>query len=526
MRGLNKFFCLTSSTRQICTVSTANLNDLINTFIQNNYIREARKLFDENPTSRNLVSWNTMITGYVKNDQFRHAKDLFDQMPVKDDVSWNIMLSGFQKTRNTDGLYRCFLEMGRLGVRPNDYTLSTVLSAVLNTAYDVLVQQIHALAVCLALNLSGFVGSTLMKWYASVGNKEDLGRAFDEILVKEVTPWNALIFGYMKLGSMAEAQRAFDLMPERNIVSWTTLVDGYIRNQRIDKARSIFNKMDERNVVSWTVMTRGYVQNLRFLDAFRLFLLMSNSGIRPNHYTFSSMLDACAGCSSILMGQQVHGSIFKSGIRDDVILSTSIVDMYAKCGDMDAAYKVFESILNKNVASWNSIIGGYARHGLATRALEVFERMKAAGFRPDNITFVNVLSACGHGGLVEIGEWHFDTMLAQYGILAELEHYACMVDLYGKAGQLDKAETLIKEMPLEPDVVVWGALLSACGLHSNLELGEFAAERIREQKSDHPASYSILSKIHGEKGVWSDVIELRNMMKERQIRKQKASSWV
>lgn len=466
-----------------------------------------------------------MINGYVKNHQMQHAHDLFDEMPMKDVVSWNTMLSGFHKTKNPEAVYLCLVQMRRVGFRPNEYTVSIVISAFLDSVFNVLISQIHAHAVCLALNMSVFVGSALMTGYANMGNQVGFRRVFEDTLVKDVTSWNALVSGYMELGCMVEAQGVFDAMPERNTVSWTSLVNGYICNKRINEARSVFNKMSERNVFSWTVMISGYVQNQKFMDALKLFIWMLKSGCQPNHFTFSSVLDACAGCSSLITGQQVHSSILKSGVPGDDILSTSVVDMYAKCGDIEAAFSFFESMPNKNLVSWNSIIGGFARHGLAIRALEEFERMIKFGVRPDEITFVNVLSACGHGGLIEEGEKYFNSMV-EYTIIAGVEHYACMVDLYGRAGKLEKAEKFIKEMPFEPDVVVWGALLGACGLHSSLELGQVAAERICKLKNDHPAVYSMLSKIQGEKEEWSSVIEFREVMKERHIKKQKASSWV
>lgn len=279
-------------------------------------------------------------------------------------------------------------------------------------------------------------------------------------------------------------------------------------------------------MVSWTVMISGYVKNQKFVDALQLFLLMLKSGTLPNHFTFSCVLDACAGCSSLILGQQVHSSIVKSGMPEDVTLSTSLIDMYAKCGNIDAAFFIFGSMPKKNLVTWNSIIGGYARHGFATRALETFDRMTKCGVGPDEVTFTNVLSACGHGGMVGEGKTLFNSMKAKFGIEPQVEHYACMVDLYGKAGELEEAEKLIQGMPFQPDVVVWGALLGACGLHSSLELGEFAAKELDKLKSDHPAIYSTLSRIHGEKGVWNSVLELRKTMKDKGVQKQNAGSWV
>lgn len=467
-----------------------------------------------------------MIAEYVRNDQLRVAQKLFDEMPVKDVVSWNTMLSGLQKAKNPHGVNKCFLQMRRDGFRPNEYTISIVLSAFLGTEFDVLVSQIHAVVVRLALNSTVFVGSALLKGYANVGDRVALVRVFDEISAKDVSSWNALVSSYMELGCTLEAQRVFDGMPERNTVSWTSLVNGYIRNERVSKARSVFNKMRETNVVSWTVMISGYVKNQKFVDALQLFLLMLKSGTLPNHFTFSCVLDACAGCSSLILGQQVHSSIVKSGMPEDVTLSTSLIDMYAKCGNIDAAFFIFGSMPKKNLVTWNSIIGGYARHGFATRALETFDRMTKCGVRPDEVTFTNVLSACGHGGMVEEGRNLFNSMNAKFEIQPQVEHYACMVDLYGKAGELEEAEKLIQGMPFQPDVVVWGALLGACGLHSSLELGEFAANELDKLKSDHPAIYSTLSRIHGEKGVWNSVLELRHTMKDKGGQKQNAGSWV
>ncbi|GLT43097.1 hypothetical protein SLA2020_170690 [Shorea laevis] len=517
MRILDRVLPLTIS-RQICTLPSASL--------QNKRLNDAQILSDQNPTSPNIISWNGMINACVQKDQMLHAQNLFDEMPVRDIVSWNTIFLGLNKSKNPERVYKCFLEMGRLGLKPNSYTLSSVVSAVLGTEFKALVPQIHAIAVCLGLNTSSFVGSTLMKGYRFLGDPVGLGRAFDEILVKNAVCWNILVWAYMELGWMAEAQWAFDRIPEKNIVSWTSLVNGYIKNKMINKARAVFNKMSERNVVSWTVMISGYVQSERFVDALKLFLLMLRSETQPNQFTLSSVLDACAGCSYLLTGQQVHSIILKSGTPDDVILSTSLVDMYAKCGEIDTAFRVFEFIAYKNLACWNSMIGGFARHGLATRALEELDRMTNSGIKPDEVTFINILSACGHGGMVKEGERHFSSMGIMHGIQAGVEHYACMVDLYGRAGQLDKAGELIKGMPFEPDVVVWGALLGACGLHSSLELGEFAAEGISKLKIDHPAAYTVLSKIHGEKEVWNSVLELKNIMKEKNATKQKAGSWV
>ncbi|KAE8723223.1 nodal modulator 2-like [Hibiscus syriacus] len=227
---------------------------------------------------------------------------------------------------------------------------------------------------------------------------------------------------------------------------------------------------------------------------------MLRSSTRPNQFTFSNVLDACAGCSYVVTGQQVHSCILKFGIPKDLVLSASLVDMYAKCRNADAAFSVFESMQRKDLVSWNSLIAGYARQGLGGRALQEFYRMLSTGVSPNQVTFFNVLLGSRGSELVEEGERHFNSMNHKYGIQPGLEHYASMMETYGKAGQMGKAETLIKEMLSKFDVFLWGAFLRAFHLYSGSELLVFATESILKLKTDYPAVYSAFRKIHGGNG--------------------------
>lgn len=512
--------------RCVYTLSTINLNNRINECVRKGNLNDARKLFEDYPRSRNTVSWNSLINGYMKSHQISEAHKLFDLMPHKDVVSWNTVLSGFRDMQDPLRAYQCFLRMMRQGSPPNELTFAVLISTFLCEEFDVLIPQLHSLVTGLGLNLNIYLGSALMRGYVRLGHSGSFCRVFDEISVKDVVPCNVLILGYMEFGLIDEAKRAFELMPKRNAFSWSIMINGYMRNKMVSEARAIFDRLSEKDVVSWTVMMKGCVLCEEYAEALVMFLLMMSSGTSPNHFTFSCVLDACAGCSSIVMGNQVHACILKFGIPLDVVLATSLVDMYGKCGDIDAAFTVFGSMSTKNVVSWNSIIGSCARHGLALRALEEFEGMVKCGVVPDEISFTNVLSACVHGGLVKEGEELFELMQSKFGITAEMEHYSCMVDLYGRAGEVKKAEKLIEGMPFEPDVVVWGALLGACGLHSCLELGETAANGIRKLERDHPAVYSMFSKIHAENGARSSMFQLEKMMTKRQVQKQKAGSWI
>ncbi|GAA0152662.1 hypothetical protein LIER_37536 [Lithospermum erythrorhizon] len=512
--------------RKICTHCRVGPSQSIGGFSCDGNLGDAVQLFDKTPVSKNVVAWNLTISAHIKDKNIKLAQRLFDQMPLRDTVSWNTMLSGFRDIRDPDNVYKCFLKMRRIGDRPNELTVAIMISAVLNEHFVCLVPQLHCFVYRFGLNVNAVLGSAVMRGYIDLGNCMSLCKVFDEILEKEVTPWNVLILGYMEFGFTREARSAFDAMPEKSAFSWSTLINGYLKNNELDQAWFAFNEMSEKDVFSWTAMIKGCVQSRKFEDAFDLFVAMMKSEVRPNHYTFSSALDACSGCSSLIMGNQVHACILKLGTPLDVILATSLIDMYAKCGDVETACHMFDGMRKKNLASWNAVIGGCARCGLADKALVEFDRMVETGIQPDGITFINVLSACVHGGTVEEGERIFASIESKYSIRPALEHYACMVDLYGRAGQLNKAKTLIEEMPYEPDVVVWGALLGACGLHSSLQLGETAANGIYRLQEDHPATYDLLSKMHGESGVWTRASAVRQLMKIKNAKKQNARSWI
>ncbi|KAL8234483.1 hypothetical protein R6Q59_020583 [Mikania micrantha] len=507
------------SSNCLCMISTLSVANRIQDFVRDGNINDARQLLDQNHKSCDTVAWNSMITGYITHNQMQCAHKLFDQMPVRDVVSWNTMMSGFNKTKDPHKLYQLFLQMNRAGETPNQFTFSTAISGFLNE-FDVLVPQLHGLILRLGLHSNVFVGSALMRGYTHLADRESLQRVFDDVVVKDVSTWNALLVGYMELGLTDEAETIFDNMPEVNIISSTTLVNGYIINSKIDQARSIFDDMLQKNVVTWTAMIKGYTQYDNCIEAIQVFILMLKSGVCPNHFTLSTVLDACARCSTFHLGNQLHSCILKKGLHCEVVLLTALIDMYTKCGDIEAGFCVFESMEKKNTVSWNSVIGGCARHGLAKRALCEFEKMIESGFKPDHVTYINLLSACVHGGLVKEGERHFNSMGERYGIKPEMKHYSCMVDLYGKSGELEKAEKLVKEMPFEPDVGVWGALLSACGLHSCYE----PANALENLAHDHPTIYSMLVKLHSEKGEWSRAIEMRKKMIEIGARQQKAGS--
>lgn len=510
----------------------SHLNDTINGYIRDGRLANARKLFDgSDPRLRDAATWNFMMAGYVRAGQLPAAAALFEDMPTsqRDAVSWNTVLAGLRRAGDPEGALRHFLRMGRAGIWPTASTMATAIAAAAEAGDPAChVPPLHGVAVRSAgLDSNAFVATALVGGYAAVRDPVGFRRAFDDIPVKNVVSWTVLVDGYMAMGRVAEAGRAFDAMPVKSAFVWTVMVNGHLRNGEVSEARRYFDMTPAKNVVSWTSIIAGYVQRGLFNEAFNLFAEMRRAScIPPNQFTYSAVLGACTGSSSLLLGEVIHASIFKSGMPADVVLLTSLVEMYAKCGDAGTAIRLFDSMEDskKNMVSWNSMIGCYARHGLCSRALEEFERMQAQGVASDHVTFVCVLTACAHGGLAEEGERLFRRMQAEFGIPPRMEHYACMVDLYGRVGQLEKAERLVSEMPFEPDAVVLGALASACGLHSSLEHGLPAAELMCRLEGEHPAIYTMLMRAYGDRGVWRRVQELKERMEWLGRRKQRGAS--
>lgn len=477
------------------------------------------------PWNGAAAAWNSALAGHVRAGELAAAEALFEEMgSLADAVSWNIILTGLRRAGDVDGALRHFLRMGRAGVRPTASTMATAIAAAAEGGAPAgQVPQLHAVALRSAeLSSSPFVGTALVGGYAKARDPAAARQAFDEMLVKNAITWTALISGLMEAGCPADARRAFNAMPVKSVPAWTAIVDGHMRNGDPGEARRCFDGMPLRNVVSWTALIKGYVRNGMFAEAFNLFVEMRKTpGAAPNEFTFSAVLGACAGSSSLRPGESVHADLTKSGPPPDAILVSSLVDMYSKCGDAGAAARAFESHGHASLVSWNAIISCYARHGLGARALAEFQRMTAAGVAPDHVTFISVLAACARGGLVREGERWFRAMEGEFGLRPRVEHYACMVDLLGRAGELRGALRLVEEMPLEPDLVVLGALATAGGMHGGLELLGLAAERIGE---DHPAVFAMLKRAYGETGAWDRVAEVRRRMGSAAMRLQRATS--
>ncbi|KAG1342183.1 Pentatricopeptide repeat-containing protein, mitochondrial [Cocos nucifera] len=432
------------------------INALIHMFAMSGSLDDARKLFDGSSV-RDLVSWNTMINAYVQSGCPREALELFREMEVEK-------------------------------VRPDEVTMIGLVSCCTQLQDLYLGKRFHRYIEDNRINFTVPLTNTLMDMY-------------------------------VKCGSLEPAQALFGTMTKRTVVSWTTMIVGYAKFGLLDAAERVFREMPERDVIPWNALMAGYVQCKRGKEAIELFHEMQSTHVKPNEVTMGTLLSACSQLGALEMGMWVHHCINKHGFHLNVALGTALVDMYAKCGNIQKSIRVFKEIPERNALTWTAMICGLASHGYADDAIEHFLKMRDIGLQPDEVTFVGVLSACCHAGLVDEGRMLFDQMMSKYKLVRKLKHYSCMVDLLGRAGLLDEAEELVKAMPMEPDAVVWGALFFACRIHGNIAMGERAALRLLELDLHDSGIYVLLANMYVEANMRDEADKVRVLMGKMGVEK-------
>ncbi|KAJ4951200.1 hypothetical protein NE237_028032 [Protea cynaroides] len=443
-----------------------------------------------------LLIRNGLIHLYVKHVCLGSARLLFEAYLVRDVVSWTTIINGYAQNNLPEEALKLFNLMLLSGAAPNEVTMIVVLS-VCSQAGDL------------------SLGKSIHRYI----EKKNVDHSLNLM--------NALMDMYVKCGCLTSAKEIFDRMEVRDVFSWTTMINGYAKDGNLEFARKLFDEMPERNIISWNAMIAGYSQKSQPEKALELFREMEKAHVVPIESTLVCVLSACGQSGSLDLGQWFHYYyVDQKRVKLSVILANAFIDMYAKCGNIDAAVEVFIIMAEKDLVSWNSMIVGYAVHGYAEQALRLFDQMRSKEIVPDDITFVGVLSACSHGGLVIQGKEFFGNMRRVYGIEPKAEHYACMIDLLGRVGLLEEANKLITRMPMEPDEAAWGALLNACRMHGNVELGKFAADKLLQLDPKDSGIYALLANMYASRRRWDDVRMVRSMMRDRGIKKNPGNSLI
>ncbi|XP_011628311.2 putative pentatricopeptide repeat-containing protein At2g01510 [Amborella trichopoda] len=639
-------------------------NHLIKTLIQKGNLLKAQQVFNKMP-QRNIISWNSLISGYIKGGDLVEAQKLIDQMKDRNVVTWTVMIASYSSLGDRHMAFELFSDMQKSYVKHDHVTITTLLSACNDKLASSLVIQLHTQIVKHGYGAIFVVSNTLIDSFAKCGLIEYAQRVFDEIPRRDCVSFNALIMGYLKDGilqkalnlfvqmrnlgvkpseftfaailsavsgmdalglgmqvhgyvikanygwnlfvnnaildlyvkneKLIEAKEFFNEMPEFDGVSYNILITGYAWNMQCKECINLYRELLLTNFkkknypfasllsmcanlpnlemgmeihaqaihcsadedafvtnalvdmyakcgdledskrcfrdgiefsVSWTAMISGYVQRGFHHEALELYAEMRKEDVCSDPPTSSSVLRACASLATIGVGEQVHSYLERSGFLANVHCASALLDMYAKCGFIDQARQVFKEMPNRNVVSWNAMISAYAQNGYGKAAVELFDEMVKWGRKPDSITFLSLLNACNHAGLVREGSNYLKLMTQVYGVEPKREHYACMVDILGRIGWLDEAEELINKMPFESDDIIWSSILNSCRIHGNHALAKRAADHLFKMELSDGAPYVLMSNIYAALGRWEDVAKVKKSMKDRGVRKERAYSWV
>ncbi|XP_020581096.1 pentatricopeptide repeat-containing protein At1g15510, chloroplastic [Phalaenopsis equestris] len=507
---------------------------------------------------------NALITMYAKCGYFYHARRVFDDMPLRDCISWNAMISGYvENGEHLEGL-RLFLMMRDQSVEPDLMTMTSVISGYGFLFDEKAGREMHGFAIKKGFGLHTSLHNSLIEMYSNFGRLMEAEKLFSRMASKDVVSWTAMISGFEKNRSPEMALYVFEQMKAENaapdeitiasvlsscsssgrvdvgielqelaqkngLMPYTivgnTLLDMYSKSSCIDKAVEIFKLMPEKDVISWSSIISGFRINHMNHEALAFFRQMQVN-IKPNSITLTVALSACAAIGALMCGKEIHAYALRSGLDFQGFLPNAILDLYVKCGKTEYALTQFKLHETKDVGSWNIMLSGYLGRGHGDLAISLFCKMEEEGVQPDEVTFVSLLCACSRSGLVSHGLYYFGCMRAKYGVTPNLCHYSCIVDLLGRAGHLEEAHKFIQDMPIKPDVAIWGALLNACRIHRNFELGELSAKFIFEQDCTSLGYYMLLCNFYLDVGMWDKVAKVRKVMRERGLMVNPGCSWV
>lgn len=445
--------------------------------------------------SSNVFVQTPLMDFYAKIGDIDSAKKVFDEIFVKDPICYNCLISGYSKSGDVVAAQRLFDEMSE----------RTVVS-----------------------------WNSMISCYANNGHYHEGLRMFERMQVERFRPNEISVASVLsicaKLRDLEMGLRVKKFIDENNLhinmIVSTALLEMYVKCGAVDDARQEFERMDRRDVVAWSAMIAGYAQNGRPSDALKLFESMKSKQIKPNDVALVSVLSACSQLGSLEAGERIGNYVESQGFLFNVYVASALLDMYSKCGNISKARQIFNHMPQKDVVSWNSMIVGLAANGFAKEAINLFEKMKEIRVKPNDITFVGILTACTHAGLLELGLRIFRSMKSDHEITPTIEHYACVVDLFCRSGKLKDAHEFICRMEVEPNVVIWGTLLSASRIHSNLELAEFSVKKLLELEPENSGNYILLSNIYATAGRWEESLTVRNLMKINRVQKTSAYSWI
>lgn len=466
-----------------------------------------------------------LMRAYAACGEIYFTRKVFDEIPEKNVVFYNVMIRSYVNNHLYNDSLLVFKTMVNGGFSPDNYTYPCVLKACSCSENLRFGLQLHGAVLKIRLDSNLFVGNGLIAMYGKCGYLSEAWRVLDEMPSRDVVSWNAMVSGYAQNGQFDKAveicreMEATGQKPDAGTMASLMPAVSNTTSENISYVEKIFMSMEKKTLISWNVMITVYVKNLMPDKAVELYMKMEKSRVEPDAITSVSVLLACGDLSALLLGRKIHEHVERKKLCPNLLLENALIDMYARCGCLEDARKVFDRMKFRDVASWTSLISAFGLTGQGRNAVVLFKEMQDSGQNPDSIAFVAILSACSHSGLLDQGKIYFKQMTDDYKITPRIEHFACMVDLLGRAGRVDEAYNFIKEMPLEPNHRVWGALLSACRVYSNMDIGLLAADKLFQLFPEESGYYVLLSNIYAKAGRWQEVTAIRSLMKRRRLRK-------
>ncbi|KAK9919827.1 hypothetical protein M0R45_028402 [Rubus argutus] len=513
-----------------------------------------------------LVVRNSLLSMYLKCGEERDAVKLFDEMRVKDAVSWNTMISAFLRSGESDIGFRYFKQMRESNFyRFDEATLTCIIAGFDGLECFYLNKMMHCLVFLNGFERETAVGNAFITCYCKCWCFGSASRVFDEMIERNVITWTAMISGLAQnefyseslklfmemrsgvlepnsmtfLGSLMACSGLQALRVGRQIhgLVWklgmqsdlcieSSLMDMYSKCGSVEDAWRIFESTEDLDEVSMTVILVGFAQNGFENEAVQIFVKMMKAGIEIDPNMVSAVLGVFGVDTSLGLGKQLHSLILKKNFGYNSFVTNGLINMYSKCGELEDSAKIFSRMPQRNSISWNSMIAAFARHGDGSKALQLYEKMQMEGVRPTDVTFLSLLHACSHVGLIERGMEFLDSMKEEHGMSPRSEHYACVVDMLGRAGLLTEAKKFIEGLPENPGVLVWQALLGACSIHGDSDIGKYAADQLFLAAPQSPAPYVLLANIYSSEGRWKERARTIKGMKEMGVEKETGNSWI
>lgn len=508
---------------------------------------------------------NALLGNYFQFGNTQNSKLFFDQIKEPSISLFNTMIRGLVSSDLFEESIKYYHFMRIDGLLPNSFTCPFVLKACARIFDYKLGLKIHNLVVKLGFNGDVYVNTSLVCMYAKCGSIGNAQKVFDDMPEKNVVSWTAMISGYLNDGQFYEGVSLFISFLNKglkadgftlvrilcacaeleelefgewihkyissngmgkNVVLSTKLIDMYAKCGCMDKAKGVFDQMVDKDVISWTAMIRGYVANDFPREAIDLFFKMEGENVKPDSCALGGVLSACTRLGAMNLGERAINSMKREELVADPVLGTTLIDMYVKCGNTSSAWEVFKEIKERDVVVWNAAISGLAINNHVQIAFGLFAQMEKLGFKPNGNTFLGLLCGCTHAGLVDDGWTYFKSMERVFSVPPTIEHYGCMVDLLSRWGSLNKAHHFIQSMPMEPNAIVWGALLGGCRIHQNTHLAEYVLEQLVQLEPRNSFYYTLLSNIYSANNKWHDAERIRVRMYEQGIQKVPGYSWI